>query len=149
MGMDQELAVLAAALHQAGKAVRQVMAAGLQTTYKRGDDPLTQADVAANRVLQECLLGAFPEDGWLSEETWDDQRRLTRMRVWVVDPIDGTRELVQGIPEYALSVAFSGGGGTPVGRCVQPGDGGIVFGGGRSRGHGQWAAGAGGSPLGG
>jgi len=120
MGMEQELTVLAAALHQAGKAVRQVMAAGLQTTYKRGDDPLTQADVAANRVLQECLLGAFPEDGWLSEETRDDQQRLTRMRVWVVDPIDGTRELVQGIPEYALSVALVVAGAPQLGGVYNP-----------------------------
>ncbi|MEN9208584.1 MAG: 3'(2'),5'-bisphosphate nucleotidase CysQ [Gloeomargarita sp. GMQP_bins_120] len=104
--MDRELAVVATALQAAGAAVQGVVQDGLQTTYKRGDDPLTQADLAANRVLQEQLLGAFPQDGWLSEETQDQEERLRRERVWVVDPIDGTRELVAGIPEYALSVAL-------------------------------------------
>lgn len=104
--MDKELTVLATALQTAGAAVRKVVAEGLQTTYKTGDDPLTQADLAANRTLQEQLLGAFPEDGWLSEETQDQPERLHKQRVWVVDPIDGTRELVEGIPEYALSVAL-------------------------------------------
>ncbi|WP_448379719.1 3'(2'),5'-bisphosphate nucleotidase CysQ [Gloeomargarita sp.] len=106
MAMDEELALLASTLRRAGAAVRQVIGRGLQTTYKTGDDPLTQADVAANQILQASLLGAFPEDGWLSEETQDNPHRLTRQRVWVVDPIDGTRELVAGIPEYALSVAL-------------------------------------------
>ena len=104
--MLEEVAALERALRQAGQAVRQVVQTGLKTTYKTGDDPLTQADLAANQVLQATLLGAFPTDGWLSEETRDDPGRLTQARVWVVDPIDGTRELVQGIPEYALSVAL-------------------------------------------
>ncbi|APB34698.1 Inositol-phosphate phosphatase [Gloeomargarita lithophora Alchichica-D10] len=104
--MVRELAVLESALRQAGAAVCQVVETGLKTTYKTGDDPLTEADLAANRVLQAALLGAFPTDGWLSEETQDQPQRLGQQRVWVVDPIDGTRELVQGIPEYALSVAL-------------------------------------------
>ncbi|MEN9216100.1 MAG: 3'(2'),5'-bisphosphate nucleotidase CysQ [Gloeomargarita sp. HHBFW_bins_162] len=104
--MDNERQVLEQALRQAGAAVQAVIGTDLKITYKTGDDPLTQADLAANRILQEMLLGTFPHDGWLSEETQDQPQRLDRQRVWVVDPIDGTRELVAGIPEYALSVAL-------------------------------------------
>jgi len=118
--MLEELAVLERALREAGAAVGQVVQTGLKTTYKTGDDPLTQADLAANQVLQETLLGTFPTDGWLSEETRDDPGRLTQGRVWVVDPIDGTRELVQGIPEYALSVALVVAGAPRLGGVYNP-----------------------------
>ncbi|MCS6781593.1 MAG: 3'(2'),5'-bisphosphate nucleotidase CysQ [Gloeomargarita sp. SKYBB_i_bin120] len=118
--MEQELAVVARALRAAGAAVRQVVTEGLQTTYKSGDDPLTRADITANQVLQSELLGVFPEDGWLSEETRDQPERLHKQRVWVVDPIDGTRELVEGIPEYALSVALAIGGKPVLGGVYNP-----------------------------
>jgi myo-inositol-1(or 4)-monophosphatase len=67
---------------------------------------VTTADLAADRILHEQLLAAFPGDGWLSEETLDDPARLGWPRVWVVDPLDGTREFVKGIPEFAISVAL-------------------------------------------
>ncbi len=126
--MVRELEVLEQALHRAGVQVQAVVATGLQTTYKTGDDPLTQADVTANQVLQETLLGAFPGDGWLSEETRDDPGRLTQSRVWVVDPIDGTRELVQGIPEYALSVALVVDGEPCLGGVLNPAKGELFLG---------------------
>jgi len=71
---------------------------------KHGDDPLTAADVA----VDEALRAALPREGegWLSEETADDPSRLERSRVWIVDPIDGTREFVMGIPEWCVSVAL-------------------------------------------
>lgn len=52
------------------------------------------------------MLGAFPEDAWLSEEAHDDRERLLHRRVWIVDPLDGTREFLQGVPEYAVSIAL-------------------------------------------
>lgn len=71
---------------------------------KHGDDPLTAADVA----VDEALRSALPRDGegWLSEETADDPARLECSRTWIVDPIDGTREFVMGIPEWCVSVAL-------------------------------------------
>ena len=67
-------------------------------------DPVTEADHAADRVLREIL----PEEGegWLSEESVDDPSRLGRSRVWVVDPIDGTREFIEGIPEWCISIGL-------------------------------------------
>lgn len=72
--------------------------------FKSGDDPVTLAD----RELNELLLSALPQsgDGWLSEETADDPARLQAKRVWIVDPLDGTREFVQAIPEWCISVAL-------------------------------------------
>jgi len=72
--------------------------------YKSGDDPVTEADRAANRALRESLVR--DGEGWLSEESDDDLRRLDTERVWVVDPLDGTREFVAGIPEWCISVGL-------------------------------------------
>lgn len=76
----------------------------IDASMKRGDDPLTAADLAVDAALREAL--PQPGEGWLSEETADDSDRLGRERVWVVDPIDGTREFVMGIPEWCVSVGL-------------------------------------------
>lgn len=104
--LEKERDIAEAASRAAGKAIREIVEDGFKTTYKKKDDPLTTADLAANRILKEHLTAVFPEDGWLSEETADSAERLSKARVWIVDPIDGTRELVNGIPEYAISVAL-------------------------------------------
>jgi len=72
--------------------------------YKAGHDPVTEADRALDEVLRKCLLR--DGEGWLSEESADDQSRLFKSRVWVVDPLDGTREFVEGIPEFCVSIAM-------------------------------------------
>jgi myo-inositol-1(or 4)-monophosphatase len=65
---------------------------------------VTEADRLVNRVLHESLVRDL--EGWLSEESTDDLDRTERHRVWVVDPLDGTREFVAGIPEWSISVAM-------------------------------------------
>jgi myo-inositol-1(or 4)-monophosphatase len=72
--------------------------------YKSGHDPVTEADTALDAVLRKTLLR--DGEGWLSEETADDLTRLNYERVWVVDPLDGTREFVEGIPEFCVSIAM-------------------------------------------
>src|SRR5215813_496503 len=72
--------------------------------YKAGHDPVTEADRALDQVLHKELLR--DGEGWLSEESSDDQSRLFKSRVWVVDPLDGTREFVEGIPEFCVSIAM-------------------------------------------
>src|ERR1700751_2765436 len=68
----------------------------IETEYKIGHDPVTEADRAVDAALRQNLLRA--SEGWLSEESVDDVSRLSKHRVWVVDPLDGPREFVQGIP---------------------------------------------------
>ena len=67
-------------------------------------------DLAANDLLREGLRAIDSEAGWLSEETADSAERLLRTRVWVVDPIDGTRDFVRGRPGWCVSVALVEGG---------------------------------------
>jgi myo-inositol-1(or 4)-monophosphatase len=76
----------------------------IETEYKVGHDPVTEADRALDAVLRKELLREG--EGWLSEESVDDPIRLQRSRVWVVDPLDGTREFVKGIPEFCVSIGF-------------------------------------------
>jgi myo-inositol-1(or 4)-monophosphatase len=76
----------------------------IEAEYKTGHDPVTEADRALDAVLHKNLLR--PGEGWLSEESADDPTRLQREWVWVVDPLDGTREFVAGIPEFCVSVAM-------------------------------------------
>src|ERR1700733_805454 len=95
-------------IHSALEASRQVFArftpGEIDAEYKAGHDPVTEADRALDAVLRKELL--CEGEGWLSEESVDDPIRLQRSRVWVVDPLDGTREFVKGIPEFCVSIGF-------------------------------------------
>jgi len=73
---------------------------------ERVKNPVTAADLAADRILHQGLPPLLPGSAWLSEESRDDPVRLDAELVWIVDPIDGTREYVEGVPEFAISVAL-------------------------------------------
>lgn len=104
--MLREQTILLNAIREAGDAIVKIQQKNFHTTLKANNDPLTEADLLANEILKKHLLGSFPTDGWLSEETVDNEKRLSCRRVWIVDPIDGTKEFVKGIPEFAISVAL-------------------------------------------
>ena len=93
-----------AALDAARVALEPFTPGEVEARMKSGDDPLTAADLAVDAAVKEVL----PRDGegWFSEETKDSPDRLERDRVWIVDPIDGTREFVMGIPEWCVSVGL-------------------------------------------
>src|ERR1700746_1517215 len=95
-------------IHAALEAAREVLnrftPGAIETEYKVGHDPVTEADRAVDTVLKKNVLRDCA--GWLSAETVDDFSRLDKQRVWVVDPLDGTREFVQGIPEFCVSIAL-------------------------------------------
>jgi myo-inositol-1(or 4)-monophosphatase len=80
---------------------------GFEIGSKGRDNPVTTADFEADRTLREMLCAEFPDYGWLSEETADDGERLKRERVWIVDPLDGTKEFIKGVPEFAVAIALS------------------------------------------
>jgi len=104
--MEQELATLSDAMLRAGREALRLATDGFETHTKQDRSPVTSADLAVNNILQESLSAAYPDDGWLSEETPDVSDRLDKKRVWIVDPIDGTRSFVRGLPEFCLSVAL-------------------------------------------
>ncbi len=72
-----------------------------------GAGPVTEADLAVNQMLQDRLLAARPDYGWLSEETPDTDDRLTKARTFIIDPIDGTRAFIDGTPDFAHSLAVA------------------------------------------
>src|ERR1700741_3387083 len=76
----------------------------IEIEYKIGHDPVTEADRAVDFALRQNLLR--DGEGWLSEETADNPSRLDQERVWIVDPLDGTREFVQGLPEFCVSIGY-------------------------------------------
>lgn len=104
--MEQELSIMSEAMIRAGHEALRLAAAGYETHTKQDRSPVTSADLAVNSMLRQSLSSAFPDDGWLSEETPDAADRLHKHRVWVVDPIDGTRSFLRGVPEFCLSVAL-------------------------------------------
>jgi myo-inositol-1(or 4)-monophosphatase len=101
---QETLGRIHAALEAAREVLNRFTPGSIAADYKAGHDPVTEADRAVDAVLCESLQR--DGEGWLSEESVDDASRLTRQRVWVVDPLDGTREFVQGIPEYCISIAM-------------------------------------------
>src|SRR5258707_14062158 len=91
---------------EASRAVfAQFTPGAIETEYKIGHDPVTEADRALDAVLRQNLLR--DGEGWLSEETADNPSRLDKERVWIVDPLDGTREFVKGLPEFCVSIGFA------------------------------------------
>jgi myo-inositol-1(or 4)-monophosphatase len=101
---EREVAVCAA--RDAGAIVRRHYACGVEAREKGPDSPVTVADLEADACIRRLVARAFPDDGWLSEETADSTERLARRRVWVVDPLDGTKEFIQHIPEFCVCIAL-------------------------------------------
>jgi myo-inositol-1(or 4)-monophosphatase len=104
--LEQELKVATEAALRAGAEVARLRRDGVRYGRKDGWELVSEADLVASEILHAALTGAFPGDGWLGEEHADTAERLGRERVWIVDPIDGTREYLQGIPEYAISIGL-------------------------------------------
>jgi myo-inositol-1(or 4)-monophosphatase len=75
--------------------------------HKGKDNPVTTADFDADSEIKRLLRGPFPSYGWLSEETADNSDRLSCRRVWIVDPLDGTKEFIKGIPEFVIAIALA------------------------------------------
>ena len=93
---------------------------------KAGGDPVTEADIEVNEKLHEILPRVG--EGWLSEETRDDKNRLSCRNVWVVDPIDGTREFVIGLPEWCVSIGWIEDGRPIAGGILNPAAGHLILG---------------------
>lgn len=137
MAHAEDLERIAAALAAAAHVLARFAPGEVAARSKLGGDPVTEADILVDATLRRLL--PRPGEGWLSEETEDDRDRLTRRRVWVVDPLDGTREFVAGIPEWAVSVALVEDGLPVAGGICNPARGETFLG---ARGHGVTLNGA-------
>lgn len=116
----RELAVAQEAARAAGQIVRRWYDGDYTVRQKGHDSPVTEADTEANHAIQMLIRRSFPQDGWLSEETRDSAARLGKARVWVVDPLDGTKEFINHIPEFCVCVALVDEGEAVVGVSYNP-----------------------------
>ena len=102
-----ELAAAIAAATAAGAVVHEFYEAANAKTYGKVDgSPVTDADLAADKIIREVLAQHFPDDPILTEEGQDDERRLTSSRCWIADPVDGTEQFIQRTGEFDVLVAF-------------------------------------------
>ncbi|MFC6198731.1 inositol monophosphatase family protein [Ponticaulis profundi] len=100
-----DMTLLREAALEAGKIAMAYYCKSLKIWDKEPNHPVTEADLAVNTFLMETLRAARPDYGWLSEETLDTPDRLDRERVFVVDPIDGTRAFMNGDPHFCIALA--------------------------------------------
>ena len=101
---DREL--LIATMENASALAMALAAKTITTSYKGDGTPVTNIDRAVDDLLRTTLMAARPGDAWLSEETPDDAARLDQSRLWIADPIDGTRNLAKGNDKWAIGVAL-------------------------------------------
>lgn len=104
--LRHELQTAVALAEQASEVVLR-MRKTAKVHSKAGGEPVTEADLAANVILMEGLARAFPADAILSEETESDPSRLDASRVWILDPIDGTREFIGGTDDFAVQIGLA------------------------------------------
>ena len=102
-----DLALLTAAAHAAGEIARARIGNVQVWDKPDGEGPVTEADLEIDVMLRAVLTGARPDHGWLSEESADAPVRLTADRVFIIDPIDGTRAFAAGEPTFSHSLALA------------------------------------------
>jgi len=103
---QEELKVAQESAEAAGKTILKYYEGDYHVEQKSRNNPVTTADYEADTLLKDQLKKAFPEYGWLSEESKDQPERLEKDMVWVVDPLDGTKEFIYGIPEFVVSIGL-------------------------------------------
>ncbi|MBW2716871.1 MAG: 3'(2'),5'-bisphosphate nucleotidase CysQ [Deltaproteobacteria bacterium] len=120
MSYEPELSIALEAAREAGAILRRHYECGTETWEKSKDNPVTLADLEADKAIADRLGAAFPGDAILSEETIREDSRLEKSRVWIVDPMDGTKEFTKRIPEFAVSIALTEDGEPVVGAIHNP-----------------------------
>ena len=104
--LTRDAALLKDTVREAGALALSMFRTELRTWTKGVSSPVSEADIAVNDLLEARLRAATPDYGWLSEESADDEARLSRELVWIVDPIDGTRSYLAGHEDWCVSVAL-------------------------------------------
>jgi myo-inositol-1(or 4)-monophosphatase len=100
------LEAVSAIVREAGAIAAQRCGTDYKSWEKAPGNPVCEVDLEVDAFLRERLSALDPEAGWLSEETLDSSDRMERKRLWVVDPIDGTRDYLRGRPGWCVSVAL-------------------------------------------
>ena len=106
-------------MREAGALALSLFRTELKNWTKGASSPVSEADIAVNDLVERRLRAATPDYGWLSEESVDDDSRLGKELVWIVDPIDGTRAYLAGREDWCVSVALVAGVGAGAGGGVR------------------------------
>jgi myo-inositol-1(or 4)-monophosphatase len=104
--LTSDAALLKDTVREAGALALSLHGTDLKNWTKGASSPVSEADIAVNDLLEKRLRSATPDYGWLSEESADDEARLGKEMVWIVDPIDGTRAYLAGRDDWCVSVAL-------------------------------------------
>ena len=104
--LKRDAALLRQTVQEAGALALSLFRTELKNWTKGASSPVSEADIAVNDLLEQKLRSATPDYGWLSEESVDDEARLAKRLVWIVDPIDGTRGYLAGREDWCVSVAL-------------------------------------------
>lgn len=103
-GRQKDISRIFEALEASGRIYKSRTMDSVRVERKSGGDLVTDAEREVNQLLFKMLVR--DGEGWFSEESADSADRLRRSRVWIVDPLDGTKEYVTGIPEWCISIAL-------------------------------------------
>jgi len=117
--LEDDHALLCRAVRDAG-ALAMSYFGNAESWEKRPGHPVSDADIAVNELLMAALRGARPDYAWLSEEDRDSDARLSAARLWVVDPIDGTRAFLRGRHEFSVTAGLLDGGAPVAGVVYSP-----------------------------
>ncbi len=98
--------LLTRTVREAGALALTMFRTEIKQWIKGQSSPVSEADIAVDELIRQRLQSATPDYGWLSEESADDQSRLQKQRVWIVDPIDGTRAYLGGREDWSISAAL-------------------------------------------
>jgi myo-inositol-1(or 4)-monophosphatase len=104
--LARDAALLRDSVREAGALALSLFRTELKNWTKGASSPVSEADIRVNDLLESRLRSATPDYGWLSEESVDDEQRLGKHLVWIVDPIDGTRGYLAGREDWCVSVAL-------------------------------------------
>jgi len=104
--LDYDYDLLINAVREAGTIAKEFFGKTKKQWEKKFGEPVSEVDIKINQFLKKRLLAKRSEYGWLSEESPDNEDRLQKRKVWVIDPIDGTRAYLKNEPEYSISAAL-------------------------------------------
>jgi len=126
-GLTRDARLLTDTVREAGELALSLFRTELKNWTKGASSPVSEADIAVNDLIASRLRSATPDYGWLSEESADEEERLGKELVWIVDPIDGTRGYLAGREDWCVSVALVEGGRPLMAAVFAPASGEFFF----------------------
>jgi len=126
LDLTAEIELACTLAREAATIVNTFYVGSSEVRYKPGNEPVTEADRSANLHIVSRIQAEFPEDGLLSEESKDNLQRLEKDRVWIIDPLDGTKEFIARNGEFSIMIGLAIGGKAVMGVIMQP-DPGLLY----------------------